>query len=87
VTLATWNVNSIRIRLPRLVAWLERRRPDVVCLQEVKVTDEEFPRSALEALGYRALVAGQRTYNGVAILSRAEATEVARALPRGPDHA
>jgi len=87
VKLATWNVNSIRIRLPRLLAWLERRRPDVVCLQEVKVTDEDFPRAELEALGYRVLVAGQRTYNGVAILSRAEPTEVARALPDDGDDA
>ena len=85
--LATWNVNSIRIRLPRLLAWLERRRPDVVCLQEVKVTDEDFPRAELEALGYRVLVAGQRTYNGVAILSRAAPTEVARALPDDGDDA
>ena len=81
VKIATWNVNSIRTRLPRLLAWLERRRPDVVCLQEIKVTDDLFPNAELEALGYRALVAGQQTYNGVAILSRASATELARTLP------
>lgn len=84
---ATWNVNSVRVRLPRLLAWLERRRPDVACLQEIKVTDAGFPRAEVEALGYRTLVAGQPTYNGVAILARAEAREVARALPGEGDDA
>jgi exodeoxyribonuclease III len=81
VTVATWNVNSVRSRLPRLLPWLERRRPDVVCLQETKVVDEDFPRAEIEAAGYRCLVNGQKTYNGVAILSRDDAREVARALP------
>lgn len=79
--LATWNVNSVRIRLPRLLAWLERERPDVVCLQETKVEDERFPLAGVDALGYRAVVSGEKTYNGVAILSRSEAGDVARALP------
>jgi len=79
--IATWNVNSIRTRLPRLTAWLERRRPDIACLQEIKVTDDRFPRGELEALGYRILVAGQQTYNGVAILARADVREIARRLP------
>jgi exodeoxyribonuclease-3 len=70
LTVATWNVNSIRARLARVVPWLEARRPDVVCLQETKVEDKDFPYAALEAAGYRAAHHGQKTYNGVAILAR-----------------
>ena len=81
LTIATWNVNSVRSRLDRLLAWLERRRPDVVCLQETKVVDADFPRTAIEAAGYRCLINGQKTYNGVAILSRDEAQPIAGALP------
>jgi exodeoxyribonuclease-3 len=73
--IATWNVNSVRTREPRLLAWLERRRPDVVCLQELKAEDEQFPWGALRALGYDAAVNGQKTYNGVAVLSRSEPPE------------
>jgi len=69
--LATWNVNSIRAREARLLAWLERQRPDVVCLQELKVSEADFPFLALKGAGYAAAVFGQRTYNGVAILARA----------------
>jgi len=87
VKIATWNVNSIRTRLPRLLVWLERRRPDVVCLQETKVADDQFPFAELRALGYEALVAGQQTYNGVAVLTRAGAEEVARRLPDEGDDA
>jgi exodeoxyribonuclease III len=84
--IATWNVNSVRARLPRLLPWLVERQPDVVCLQEIKVVDEDFPRAEIEALGYRAEVFGQKTYNGVAILSRGEATDVVRGLPGdGPE--
>lgn len=78
---ATWNVNSIRAREPRVLQWLEARRPDVVCLQELKVADADFPRLTLEAAGYHAAVHGQRTYNGVAILSRQPAQDVMRGLP------
>jgi len=78
--LATWNVNSIRARLPKVSAWIERRRPDVLCLQETKCLDEQFPRAEIEALGYRAEVFGQKTYNGVAILSREPASDVVRGL-------
>lgn len=85
--LATWNVNSIRARLPRLLAWLERRRPDVVCLQETKVVDEDFPFGELQTLGYHACAFGQRTYNGVALLSRAEPHDVQRGLPDDPPDA
>lgn len=79
--IATWNVNSIRMRLPRLLAWLERRQPDVACLQETKVIDGDFPVKEIEALGYHCLVNGQKTYNGVAILSRAPAENAIKALP------
>src|SRR5256886_16527511 len=81
VKIATWNVNSIRTRLPRLLAWLERRRPDVVCLQETKVADDQFPFAELARLGYTALVAGQQTYNGVAVPARARAQGGARRPP------
>jgi exodeoxyribonuclease-3 len=67
--IATWNVNSVRTRLDQVVAWLEQERPDVLCLQETKVTDELFPREAFEALGYATVISGQKAYNGVAILS------------------
>jgi exodeoxyribonuclease-3 len=81
LTIATWNVNSVRSRLERLCAWLVRRRPDVVCLQETKVVDADFPRADIEAAGYHCLINGQKTYNGVAILSREAAREIVRALP------
>ncbi|MGB0680272.1 MAG: exodeoxyribonuclease III [Polyangiales bacterium] len=73
---ATWNVNSIRVRLPRLLAWLARTKPDVLCLQELKCTEANFPFEALQEAGYAASVYGQKTYNGVALLSRQPATEV-----------
>lgn len=68
--LITWNVNSIRQRLPRLLAMLERHEPDIVCLQETKVEDAEFPTMEIVAAGYECAMLGQRAYNGVAILSR-----------------
>jgi exodeoxyribonuclease-3 len=83
--LATWNVNSIRARLDRLVAFLDRSAPDVVCLQELKVPDGDFPFEAVRAAGYHAAVHGQRTYNGVAILSRVEAGDVQVGLGDGAD--
>jgi exodeoxyribonuclease-3 len=76
--LATWNVNSVRAREVRLLRWLEAARPDVVCLQELKVTTEAFPFETLQAAGYFAAVHGQKTYNGVAILSRTEPQDVRR---------
>jgi exodeoxyribonuclease-3 len=75
---ATWNVNSVRARQERLLAWLARRQPDVVCLQELKVQDTQFPFDAVRAAGYHAAVHGQRTYNGVAILAREEPRDVVR---------
>jgi exodeoxyribonuclease-3 len=83
VRIATFNINSIRGRLERLTEWLEEARPDVVCLQELRIYHEEFPLAAIHACGYRALWQGQKPrYNGVAILARAgDPIEVRRALP------
>ncbi len=74
--LVTWNVNSIRQRLPRLLALLERHEPDVVCMQETKVEDDVFPALELLAAGYESAILGQRAYNGVAIVSRAGLQDV-----------
>lgn len=79
--IATWNVNSIRARLPRLEAWLAAQEPDVVCLQETKCTDADFPFAELRALGYEAVHHGEKTYNGVAILAREPIEDVVRGLP------
>ena len=79
--IATWNVNSIRVRLPQVLEWLKKETPDVLCLQETKITDEEFPAAAFHEAGYRAVYAGQKTYNGVATLSRAPAADIVTALP------
>jgi exodeoxyribonuclease-3 len=81
VKLATWNVNSLKIRLTQLLDWVGKHRPDVLCLQETKLEDGSFPHAELAAAGYRALCCGQKTYNGVAILSLAAATECATAIP------
>jgi exodeoxyribonuclease III len=86
MVIATWNVNSLKARLDRAVAWLERSQPDVVCLQELKLTDEQFPHAALAAAGYHAAVHGQPTYNGVAILARVPPENVTIGLGDGdPD--
>jgi len=85
--IATWNVNSVRARLPRLVPWLQQHQPDVVCLQETKVEDEQFPREALEDEGYNIETFGQKTYNGVAILARWEIEAVIRGFPGDPPDA
>lgn len=79
--LATWNVNSLAVRLPQLLAWLEAQQPDVVVLQETKLTDDKFPAAELEAAGWRAAWHGQKTYNGVALLSRAPAEAVVKNIP------
>jgi len=83
--LATWNVNSIRAREERLLRWLGAHQPDVVCLQELKVTDDAFPLLPLQAIGYQAAVHGQKTYNGVAVLSRVEPVAVERGFGDGGD--
>jgi exodeoxyribonuclease-3 len=81
VTIATWNVNSIKARLPNVVEWLKAAQPDVALLQELKCVDEAFPREEIEELGYAVVTHGQKTYNGVAILGRGRLDEVARGLP------
>jgi exodeoxyribonuclease-3 len=84
--IATFNVNGVNGRLPVLLRWLEEYRPDVACLQELKTSDEKFPIEAVESAGYRAIWHGQKSYNGVAILSRgAEPIERRRGLPGDPD--
>lgn len=83
VKVATWNVNSIKARLERALAWLDKARPDVVCLQELKVQDEDFPRSEIADAGYHAAVFGQKTYNGVAILSRENIEKVRTGMGDG----
>lgn len=83
---ATYNVNGINGRLPVLVRWLEETKPDVVCLQELKSPDEKFPEAALKDAGYRAIWHGQKSWNGVAILTRGlAATEIRRVLPGDPE--
>jgi exodeoxyribonuclease-3 len=81
VKLATWNVNSIRARLPHVLDWLAQQQPDVACLQETKVPDEEFPKLELQAAGYAVLHAGQKGYNGVATLTRLSSTDVLTEAP------
>jgi len=81
VKIASFNVNSIRARLPNITDWLAAFSPDVVCLQEIKAQDEQFPMAEIEAAGYHAAVVGQKSYNGVAILSRTPINTRLRALP------
>lgn len=81
--IAAWNVNSVRAREERLLRWLEARRPDVLCLQELKAEEPKFPLEKVEALGYRAAVYGQQTYNGVAILAREAPADVVRGFADG----
>jgi exodeoxyribonuclease-3 len=79
--LATWNVNSLKVRLPQVLDWLGGHRPEVLCLQETKLEDASFPVDAINAAGYQALYSGQKTYNGVAILSRSRARDPASGIP------
>ncbi|WP_228893483.1 exodeoxyribonuclease III [Pseudoduganella aquatica] len=74
--LATWNVNSLNVRLPHVLKWLEENPVDVLCIQETKLTDDKFPTAAIEAAGYHVVFSGQKTYNGVAILSKQPMTDV-----------
>ena len=78
---ATWNVNSLSVRLPQVLDWLATQPVDVLALQELKMTDDKFPFEAFAAAGYNAHCFGQKTYNGVALLSRTEATDVVRNIP------
>lgn len=79
--LATWNVNSLKVRLPQVLEWAGRHRPDVLCLQETKLEDPKFPAAEIESAGYRASFSGQKTYNGVAIVSLAAASETITGIP------
>lgn len=80
-TIATWNVNSLRVRLPQLAEWATFARPDIIALQETKLPDEDFPIKEIEALGYQVAFSGQRTYNGVAVLSRQPIEVIATGIP------
>ena len=80
-SIATWNVNSLRVRLPQLTQWLGANSVDVMALQETKLSDVEFPKAQIEALGYQVVYSGQKTYNGVATLSRASMQDVVADLP------
>jgi len=79
--LATWNVNSLKVRLPQVLDWLATVQPDVLCLQELKLEDRNFPIAEIEAAGYRAVFSGQKTYNGVAILARKTPAEISIGIP------
>jgi exodeoxyribonuclease III len=79
--IATWNVNSLKVRLPQVLDWLAQQQPDALCLQETKTEDRGFPFAELQAAGYDALHNGQKTYNGVAILHRGAASDVQRDIP------
>ncbi|NEX92201.1 exodeoxyribonuclease III [Caulobacter sp. 17J65-9] len=83
--IATWNVNSVNARLETVLEWFREAQPDVACLQELKCVDEKFPREPFESLGYNVETFGQKTYNGVAILSKHPLSEVRRSLPGADD--
>src|SRR5512138_447934 len=79
--IATWNVNSLKVRLPQVLEWLRIQAPDVLCLQETKLEDEKFPVEELRGAGYAVQFSGQKTYSGVAILSRSAAADVVGGVP------
>jgi len=83
--LATWNVNSLKVRLPHLVDWLARAQPDAFCLQETKIEDAQFPLVDIQAAGYQAVYCGQKAYNGVAILARSAISDVQHGIPNFAD--
>ena len=78
---ATWNVNSLKVRLPQVLDWLQKHKPDALCLQETKLEDAKFPEQELRGVGYHAVYSGQKTYNGVAILSKVRATDAQASVP------
>ena len=84
--LAAWNVNSLNVRLPHVVEWLKTHKPDALCLQELKMEDAKFPLEAFDDIGYHAVFNGQKTYNGVAILSRARPEDVRKDIAGFEDH-
>jgi len=85
VKLATWNVNSLAVRLPQLIDWLALHQPDAIVLQETKLTDDKFPHAEIEAAGYQVQWFGQKTYNGVALLSRTVAADIVKNIPGHDD--
>jgi exodeoxyribonuclease-3 len=92
--IATWNVNSVNARIETVIRWFEEAKPDVACLQEIKCVDEKFPTEAFERIGYNVATHGQKTYNGVALVSKTPLEDVTRGLPsfedpgaEGDDHA
>ena len=85
--LATWNVNSVKARLPRLLEWLAEAKPDIVCLQEIKSTTALFPAAEVEELGYEVAAHGEGRWNGVALLSAVGLDNVSRGFPGEPGYA
>ncbi len=83
--IATWNVNSLRVRLEQVIKWLTAEQPDVLVLQETKITDEQFPVEDIEAAGYQVVFSGQKTYNGVAIISKSKPKDIVTDLPELDD--
>ncbi len=83
--IASWNVNSIKVRLPQVLAWLDDKHPDVLALQETKITDDLFPADACAEVGYKATFSGQKTYNGVALLTRHDASDAMTDIPQLAD--
>ena len=83
--IATWNVNSLRVRLEQVIQWLATAQPDVLVLQETKLTDDQFPQEAIKAAGYQVVFSGQKTYNGVAILSKIKPEETVMDIPKLED--
>ena len=79
--LATWNVNSLTVRLPQVLDWLVANPVDVLALQELKMTDDKFPHAAFQAAGFESVCFGQKTYNGVALISKVQAQNVVRNIP------
>lgn len=84
--IATWNVNSLRVRIAQLLAWLAEHQPDIIVLQETKIEDKDFPVAELAAAGYQVVYSGQKSYNGVAILSRQPLLEMTTDIPNLDDH-
>ncbi len=80
--IGTWNVNSISVRLPQLIDWIRLNQPDILCLQETKIVDEKFPKASFDEIGYNVAFYGEKTYNGVAIVSKAPLEDVHRGLIR-----
>ena len=84
--IATWNVNSLRVRLPHVLDWLADEKPNVLALQETKMPDEDFPFDAIQNAGYHVVASGQRTYNGVAVISREKSMDPITDIPELHDH-